>query len=355
VHGRHLIAAAAAVAAAACRCLVTLFENNKMKKSILALAMLGAAGAVSAQGNITNNVTIYGLLDLSVNSIHSDVASGGVTLDSGKWLGSRLGFKGSEDLGNGYSVEFKLENGFNGDTGSTGQGGRIFGRQSYIGLNGDFGALKVGRQWIPAYMALAAIDPLEVGMAGDASLWLGANVFDAIDVRTSNAINYAASSHGVSVVLSYGLGEVTGNASAERQIGYVLGYANGPFNGVLTQHTINDATGTGAARATILGATWNFGPVMAHLAFDVDKTTAAGATMYDRRNALLGVSVPLGAGKVRLDHIRQDDRLATNLDAHQTALAYTYDLSKRTTLYTSYAYASRDSATKLNAGVLHTF
>jgi predicted porin len=60
-------------------------------------------------------------------------------------------------------------------------------------------------------------------------------------------------------------------------------------------------------------------------------------------------------GKVRLDYIRQDDRLATDFDAHQSALAYTYDLSKRTTLYTSYAHASTDSATKLNAGVLHTF
>ena len=322
-----------------------------MKKTILALAILGTtAGSVFAQ----SSVTVYGLLDMSVNSLHSDSAATTVTLDSGKWLGSRLGFKGSEDLGNGYSVEFKLENGFNGDTGSTGQGGRIFGRQSYIGLNGDFGALKVGRQWIPAYMALAAIDPLEVGMAGDASVWLGANVFD-LDVRTSNAVNYTASLRGVSVVLSYGLGEVTGNSAADRQLGYVLGYANGPLNAVLTQHTINDATGTGSARATILGATWNFGPAMAHLAYDVDKSKAAGATIYDRRNALVGVSVPLGAGKVRLDYIRQDDRLATDADAHQSALAYTYDLSKRTTLYTSYAHASRDSATKLNAGVLHTF
>lgn len=324
--------------------------------------MLGfAAGSAVAQSNVTDHVTIYGLLDMSVNSIHSDSMPTTVTLDSGKFLGSRLGFKGSENLGNGYSVEFKLENGFDGDTGRAGQGGRIFGRQSYIGLNGDFGALKVGRQWIPAYMALAAIDPLEVGMAGDASVWLGANVFDVIDVRTSNAVNYTGSARGVSVVLSYGLGEVTGNSAADRQLGYVLGYTNGPFNGVLTQHTINDATGTGSARATILGATWNFGPAMAHVAFDVDKSKAAGTVFYDKRNALVGVSVPLGAGKVRLDHIRQDDRMAANLDAHQTALAYTYDLSKRTTLYTSYAYASRDRATgftgvtKLNAGLLHTF
>ncbi len=330
-----------------------------MKKSILALAMLGfAAGSAVAQSSVANNVTIYGLIDMSVNSMHSDTTATAVTLDSGKFLGSRLGFKGSEDLGNGYSVEFKLENGFNGDTGRAGQGERIFGRQSYIGLNGDFGALKVGRQWIPAYMALAAIDPLEVGMAGDASVFLGANVFD-IEYRTSNSVNYTGSARGVSVVLSYGLGEVTGNAAADRQLGYVLGYTNGPFNGVLTQHTINDATGTGSARATILGATWNFGPAMAHVAFDVDKSKAAGTVFYDKRNALVGVSVPLGAGKVRLDHIRQDDRLVANLDAHQTALAYTYDLSKRTTLYTSLAHASREVAltgvTKLNAGLLHTF
>jgi predicted porin len=330
-----------------------------MKKSLLALAVLGfAAGSVAAQSSVANHVTIYGLIDMSVNSMHSDTTATKVTLDSGKLLGSRLGFKGSEDLGNGYSVEFKLENGFNGDTGSAGQDGRIFGRQSYIGLNGDFGALKVGRQWIPAYMALGAIDPLEVGMAGDASVFLGANVFD-IEYRTSNAVNYTASSHGVSVVLSYGLGEVTGNSAANRQLGYVLGYASGPLNAVLTQHTINDATGTGSARATIAGATWNFGPAMAHLAFDVDKSKAAGATTYDKKNALVGVSVPLGAGKVRLDYIHQDDRMATDLDAHQTALAYTYDLSKRTTLYTSLAHASREATltgvTKLNAGVLHTF
>lgn len=323
-----------------------------MKKAFFSLAVLCAfADSASAQ----SNVTIYGIFDIGLTSSHSDTSNTRIGLDSGNWYGSRLGFKGTEDLGGGLSAEFKLENGFNGDTGSAGQGGRIFGRQAYVGLNGGFGSVKFGRQWIPAYSVLGDIDPFETGLAGDASIWLGGNIFNDIDIRMSNAINYSITAGGVSGVVTYGLGEVAGNTSANRQIGFSLGYASGPVNVALAYHNVNDATGNGSAKATILGGTYNFGPATAHLAYDIDKSDAGGVTTYDKRNVLVGVSVPVGAGNILLDYIRQDDKSAANIDSNQYALGYTHALSKRTSLYTSYAHVNTNNVSIFNAGIRHKF
>ena len=323
-----------------------------MKKSFLLLALMSAfAGTASAQ----SSVTIYGLFDIGLTSTRSDTSSNRIGLDSGNWYGSKLGFKGTEDLGDGLSAEFRLENGFNGDTGTAAQGGRIFGRQAYVGLTGGFGAVKLGRQWTPAYLALGNIDPFEAGLAGDASAFLGSNIFYDIDVRMSNAITYSKSLNGVSVTLAYGLGEAAGNAAANRQLGFTAAFEKGPINVSLAYHNVNDATGNGSAKATIVGGTCNFGPATLHAAYDVDKTDASGVTIYDKKNALIGLSVPLGAGKILLSYIRQDDRSAANIDSSQYALGYTHALSKRTTLYTSYGYVNTNSATTVNAGIRHTF
>ena len=94
-----------------------------MKKSLLALAAFSAfAGAASAQ----TNTTVYGIIDIGLTQSKSDVAATRWGIDSGNWYGSRLGFKGSEDLGNGLSAVFMLENGFSADTGALGQSGRLF-------------------------------------------------------------------------------------------------------------------------------------------------------------------------------------------------------------------------------------
>ena len=118
-----------------------------MKKSLLALAVLGAfAGAASAQ----TNVTVYGLVDAGIQRTDTDNSGARWGLDSGLQSGNRLGFKGSEDLGGGLSAIFTLESGFNLDDGTQAQGGRLFGRQAWVGLNGGFGTVKFGRQYTPS-------------------------------------------------------------------------------------------------------------------------------------------------------------------------------------------------------------
>jgi len=111
-----------------------------MKKSLLALGVLGAfAGAAHAQ----SSVTLYGIIDggfTYVNKTGGNVAGTGnatknISLNSGNLQGSRWGLKGAEDLGGGLKAIFVLESGFNVNNGMSAQGGRLFGRQAYVGLS----------------------------------------------------------------------------------------------------------------------------------------------------------------------------------------------------------------------------
>ena len=116
-----------------------------MKKTLAALAVLGAfAGSAMAA-----DVTLYGALDTGFEYIHTkkpgEKAVDTFDMQTGWDTGNRWGLKGSEDLGNGYKVSFKLESGFNGDDGTMGQGSRLFGREAGLTLSGPFGSVAFGR------------------------------------------------------------------------------------------------------------------------------------------------------------------------------------------------------------------
>lgn len=119
-----------------------------MKKTLAALAVMGAFAAGSA---FAADVTMYGIVDLGLKYSHvdKDLANTDATdtfeMASGNQSGSRFGLKGTEDLGNGYSVGFVLENGFDADTGSLGQNSRLFDRESSVHIAGPFGELGFGR------------------------------------------------------------------------------------------------------------------------------------------------------------------------------------------------------------------
>lgn len=331
-----------------------------MKKSLLALAVLGAfAGAASAQ----TNVTIYGIVDAAITRTDTNTTDAVWSLmDANSGFnknGSRLGFKGTEDLGGGLSAIFTLENGFNVDTGALGQGGRIFGRQAFVGLQGGFGAVKFGRQYTPMHIALDTIDPFNTGFAGNVE-----NIFSGAGVRTDNTINYSLSAAGFSGQLAYTLGEqATGNSDA-RQIGLGLGYANGPVNVQFAyQDANNNPASTGDSKVSMLGGYYNLGVAKAHAAFQTVKAEgAAGVTTAKNRNWMLGVSAPVGAGEVKASFIRGDNRLA-DLNADQIALGYVHNMSKRTNVYTSFAYqkfeqaagAADAKANIFNVGLQHRF
>jgi predicted porin len=151
----------------------------------------------------------------------------------------------------------------------------------------------------------------------------------------------------------------------------LVGYKNGPIDVVLTHQNTHNAAGTGATKVTLLGGNYDFGVAKAFLTFDSEKAspvfvTAAIPNTTDARNTVIGAKVPVGAGTVIVSYINHQNKAVTNADAHQFAVGYTYDLSKRTALYTSYGRLTNDTNsaikaaagktdTLFNAGVRHSF
>lgn len=312
-----------------------------MKRPLLVITACGALflapGIVSAQ----TSLTLYGIVDAGI--VYEQGGTGGslTKLTSGVQSGSRLGFKGMEDLGDGLSAKFALEAGFNSDTGALGQGGLLFGRQAWVGLGSRWGDLSFGRQYTPHYLLLDQVDPFGTGLAGSATNLMSTTM------RMNNTVKLATPAWGgFTGEIAYGFGEVAGDTAANRQVGASLGYARGPLVLKVAHHRVEDAVGTDNSRNTLLGGMFDFG--MASASLGVGLNHGLGTT--DNRDYMLGVTVPVGAGALLASFTRKDDRSGANADADQWALGYTHALSRRTNLYTSFARINNDPGAGFTVG-----
>ncbi len=323
-----------------------------MKKSIIALSVLAAvAGGAQAQ----SSVTIYGVIDMALQHQNTGEPAGStLALDSGIQSGSRLGFKGTEDLGGGLKANFQLEMGINADNGRSAQGGVTFGRQAWVGLSGDFGAVTMGRQYSPLFIAVDTVDPfgtgLTTGTAGSGTSTLGLGSY-AIDlggnaIRVNNSIAYNTNSiEGFTGTLMYGFGETAGNTTAGRYIGLGGTYAAGPLTAVLVYSAKQNAAGNNNNKGIFAGATYNFGEVTGHVAFAKNSDDGVGAAALDRRVWMLGATVPVGAGSIMASYTRTTNQnsLLKAADGSHFGIGYSYALSKRTNWYTSISRAANDA------------
>lgn len=312
-----------------------------------ALALgLGASATALAQGAAPSGVTIYGLIDACATSadLGTDRLNG---LNSGCLYGSRLGFRGTEDLGGGLRASFVLESGLTIDNGMLGQGGRMFGRKALVALGGSWGSIEMGRDYAPAFYLVQPIDPMGLGIGtASSSLWTGAASTTA--ARNDNAVNYLSPTWGgVSLRLQVAAGERGANGARNAQ-GINLLYRKDKTIAGLSHTRVANATNNGYDRATTLGASHDFGAfTLAALAqvgaWEGSRTAAAASSassIFSReyRSYLVGGSVPVGGfGKVSASVKRYDDRTARNYDLTQASINYVHALSKRTDLYAGYS------------------
>ena len=113
-----------------------------LKHAVLPLMLLSSSAFAQS------SVTLYGVIDEGIDYTSNSGGKRAFDLQSGYVQGSRWGLKGTEDLGGGLKAVFQLENGFDVSSGKLGQGGRMFGRQAYVGLQSDqFGTVTFGRQY----------------------------------------------------------------------------------------------------------------------------------------------------------------------------------------------------------------
>jgi len=324
-----------------------------MKKSLLALAALTAfAGAASAQ----SNVTLYGRVDLSISERMNQSTQ---NIENGS--GSRLGLRGSEDLGGGLAAVFNIEHRFNADTGvsqgqtnvagqAVGTSLRFWSARSIVGLKGGFGQVVLGREYTTAFLGSQLInDPWgwDTVVADATSAITGGGISK---VRNDSAITYNLSMAGFSFGAQYAEATDTINNFQDNPYNFSVGYAGGPF-AVNFGYEVTGAQGVSDEKVMSVGGTFNFGAFKIGGSY-VDGTKANGqdVTAY----MITGTAV-LGQGEIRAMYGTRETGNTDDINAF--AIGYHYALSKRTTLYTDYVSNSKLASNKngYDFGIKHNF
>ena len=175
-----------------------------------------------------SSVTVYGVMDAAVSVEDTDAPNTGrnTVLNSGNQSSSRLGFRGTEDLGNGLKAMFNIEAGVALDTGAADSS--LFGRRSVVGLEGRFGLVTAGREYTPVSAVAAMSDPLGQGFYGSN---LSAFSTSRLTRRISNSVNYKSSSmSGFKMGAAYGFGERNADQPSGDLMGASLEYAAGALS-----------------------------------------------------------------------------------------------------------------------------
>ncbi len=389
-----------------------------MKKIAIAVAAAMTAATASAA-----DFTLYGIVDTGLGYTNLDTLEDPTVnrfeMINGYNSGSRFGFKGTEDLGNGYSVSFVLENGFNSDSGVLGQGGRMFGREAQVKFHSPYGTLSFGR----AGTLLSGAGTLDIfGMNADVlpGGWDGIfNIgnYQGNGMRLDNMVTYQTpTAAGFTGYLQYSFANDTTSGdddskpnerNSNRYFAGGLTYNNGPLGVVAVYDTLmfrhysdslvdpegNDAN-VGDSRTFTLGGHYDFGVVKitaygqyvkgsrsgfadgiqsgAVFWFN-DKDDTDNNQFYDADgyNFHLGAQFPLPCGRLYAGAYygyleANDDPENTDATNWNIFLAHEYDLSKRTIIYSGIGYrqvkveddtedVTDNKATQVIVGLRHIF
>jgi predicted porin len=328
--------------------------NRRGVLAAVPLAAALAAGLYASTAFAQTNITVYGIVDAAFAHTNNVDAAGHSMTKMASLTGSvpsRLGLRGSEELGNGLSAIFTLENGPSPDVGTPSQGGRLFGRQASVGLKGDWGTLQLGR--VPNMTFYAAIK----------SDVLGPNLFSisSIDLyipnaRSDNAIAYMGTVKGLTVGATYSVGrdasaaggpaatncpgEVASDSRACRQYTALLGYDANTYGLTASYDKLYGNTGaafglTSSAnfdrRTTVnayvmLGRTKLGGGIM-------DRKTNAATGVTESDLYYLGVSHPVGPQLTLDAQVARKDVKGSQNDTNMLVARLTYAFSKRSAMY----------------------
>ncbi|WP_326541259.1 porin [Pseudorhodoferax sp.] len=366
-------------------------------KKFATLAVLAAASAASfAQ----SSVTLFGVADGNIQ-VGRGSANNKTGVGSGGNASSRIGFRGIEDLGGGLKAGFWLEAGYNQDDGTgnsnlasgttsnnqfgadaSGAGLR-FARRATVSLIGDsWGEIRLGRDFSLQYLTGSAADVFgDNGVGASLATTYAVNVSGPVATRLSNSVTYFTPNFGgVYGALQAYRGEQNAGATKDNGNGYSgrLGYKNGPIDVSVAygktdyasdpaNFRIGDIKEWGAAAA------YDFGVATATLGYR--KAEVKNAVFGDPESTayIVGAKVPVGAGEIRASYSRGElEYTGVDAKADKYAIGYVHNLSKRTALYSTFAYvknkggsgialngssltSANDSSKGLDIGLRHAF
>ncbi|ESJ26637.1 MULTISPECIES: porin [Cupriavidus] len=332
----------------------------KMKLFAAAVAALAAGGAYAQ-----SSVTLYGVVDAGIeyNNNAGQTGENLFKMTSGGQSGSRWGLRGVEDLGGGLKGLFVLESGFDLDTGRSGQGGRLFGRSAYVGLQNQFGTLTLGRQQTPFYDFGLQFDPMAI--APRYSITSQAVEFQS---RADNAVKYVGKFGGLTASAMYSFRadgqEVAGRNVFGREMGAMLSYAAGPFAIGAAYDDLHVGTEANQApvirRATVAG-TYAFGPAKAFVGYRWAKASdgavlpgAVGADTTTSNLYWAGLAYQMTPAFSVTGAAYYQDFRRSGADPWQFVLTGDYALSKRTDIYTSLSYTLNKDGSALGVSGFNT-
>jgi predicted porin len=309
-----------------------------MKKSLLALAVLGAfAGAAAAQSSLT----IFGVVDANVGK-----DQGSDDKRVGQGAQSRLGFRGVEDIGNGLKATFHFQTRFDSGTGvnigtPASDTNPFWQAEANVGLAGNFGNFRIGRQYTESFYHQIKTDPWG---ADTVATQYGIITGGVASTRANNSLSYwitqSGITFGVQVAEAQDNGRVGGSATGQSQadpgtvaddrpVNVRLEYAAGPLFAAVSYEDPGDTDDDW----TLVSAFYDFGAYRVGGFFGTGTNTSA----RDREALGFSVTAPFGQGQARLGFAQlKGDVSATVTDAllrQRISLAYHYSLSKRTTIY----------------------
>lgn len=315
-------------------------------KNRIALAISALLAAVCGPASAQGTVTIYGVVDAGVEYQKASAGSSGAAtrstnLVNGTFGASRLGFRGTEDLGGGLRAFFQIENGFNPDDGTV-TGAAFWGRKSIVGLSGSWGELSLGRDYTPAFWVQFYTDVNTFAMYGNSGT-MSAFALTGM-LRANNGIYYVSPEiKGFRGRLTYTLGDES--ATAPKDTGRIIGLS-GEYRsptlsaGIFHQErkSVFPANSTSTDANVYQGITglYNGG----------DWGVSGGLTRYDPagpNTATAGVVKSLWAGviyrfgtsdvRVNVGRVTTDVTAPTDGKSTLIGVNYSYHLSKRTNLY----------------------
>jgi len=347
-------------------------------KKLAVASLFFSATTVGAQ----SNVTLYGLVDVNIeyiNNIHTAAGDGKrVSMQNGYAAGSRWGLRGVEDLGQGLQGLFVLESGFTPDDGKSSSGGRLFGRQAYVGLKSStLGQITFGRQYTTTYLLTGDFEPMWYVVYSPLFVLAGLNF------RSDNTVYYTGTFGGLTASAHYsfgnnaasvnpgpgGDGEVPGQARRGSGYGAGVAYFRGPFGATINYDQYNPsvaigggAFSTGTVRKAVAAGSYVLGPVkfMGGYRWGKNNNPNGSTALRDdyywigatyQASSTLALTVDYGYQDIKT----VNSLASTQANPWQLALFAEYSMSKRTSLYLSTAYAKNAGLTLDTATVTGNF
>ena len=322
------------------------------KKYALTCAISVAAAFVSLTCHAQSQVQIYGTIDAAVGRVDTqppgapNAPISSVTgVHNGALQTSYFGFRGTEDLGGGLSAKFQMEGFFRADTGQSGRFDasaatgvdNMWSRETYVGLSGGFGEVRLGVNATPAWVAMLQSNALGANSVFSPSFRQlfngGTRGLSEVDTAMVNSVRYLSPNFGG---LEGSLVVQPSEGAGSTSYGGNLAYRSGPV--FLTaaisrvRHAANpNVAGVRDQTLSLVGGAYNFGPVKVFGQYTNVNNPRLGTT---DKLPHFGVSAPLGSGELQFS-TGTDKKTGTTISTRTTtSLGYVYNLSKRTDLYT---------------------